>query len=143
MASHHGGKTHATAKYVARRKSAIVLGMNYGPDHNPMDNLLARTAGNISVYARGRDYHDVLKGKLKQLAGQFSAKTGNAVKVFVDTAPLMEKPLPSGGPWVAGQTYKSRLKTGRILVFLGIILTNANLPHDVPRRIIVGLSSMS
>ena len=44
-------------------KSAIVLGMNYGPDHNPMENLSARTAGNISVYARGRDYHDVLKGK--------------------------------------------------------------------------------
>ena len=74
-------------------KTAIVLGMNYGPDHDPMDNLAVKSAGNISVYARGRDYHDLVKGKLKQLAGQFAAQTGHVVKVFVDTAPLMEKPL--------------------------------------------------
>ena len=48
--------------------TAIVLGMNYGPDHDPMDNLAARDMGNISVYARGRDYHEVVKGKLKRLA---------------------------------------------------------------------------
>lgn len=114
-------------------KSAIVLGMNYGPDHNPMDNLSARTAGNISVYARGRDYHDVLKGKLKQLAGQFSAKTGIAVKVFVDTAPLMEKPLAqqAGLGWQGKHTNLVSRQAGSWL-FLGIILTDANLPHDVP-----------
>ena len=114
-------------------RSAIVLGMNYGPDHNPMDNLLARTAANISVYARGRDYHDVLKGKLKQLAGQFSAKTGNAVKVFVDTAPLMEKPLAqrAGLGWQGKHTNLVSRQAGSWF-FLGIILTNANLPHDVP-----------
>ena len=114
-------------------KSAIVLGMNYGPDHNPMDNLSARTAGNISVYARGRDYHDVLKGKLKQLASQFSAKTGNAVKVFVDTAPLMEKPLAqqAGLGWQGKHTNLVSRQAGSWL-FLGIILTDANLPHDVP-----------
>ena len=114
-------------------KSAIVLGMNYGPDHNPMDNLSARTAGNISVYARGRDYHDVLKGKLKQLAGQFSAKTGKAVKVFVDTAPLMEKPLAqqAGLGWQGKHTNLVSRQAGSWL-FLGIILTDANLPHDVP-----------
>ncbi len=114
-------------------KSAIVLGMNYGPDHNPMDNLLARTAGNISVYARGRDYHDVLKGKLKQLASQFSSKTGNAVKVFVDTAPLMEKPLAqqAGLGWQGKHTNLVSRQAGSWL-FLGIILTDANLPHDVP-----------
>ena len=114
-------------------KSAIVLGMNYGPNHNPMDNLSARTAGNISVYARGRDYHDVLKGKLKQLASQFSAKTGNAVKVFVDTAPLMEKPLAqqAGLGWQGKHTNLVSRQAGSWL-FLGIILTDANLPHDVP-----------
>lgn len=114
-------------------KSAIVLGMNYGPDHNPMDNLSARTAGNISVYARGRDYHDVLKGKLKQLASQFSAKTGNAVRVFVDTAPLMEKPLAqqAGLGWQGKHTNLVSRQAGSWL-FLGIILTDANLPHDVP-----------
>ena len=74
-------------------RSAIVCVMNYGPDHDPIDNIAATSHGNISVYARGRDYHDVIKGKLKQLAGRFAAKSGAAVKVFVDTAPLMEKPL--------------------------------------------------
>ncbi len=114
-------------------ESAIVLGMNYGPDHNPMDNLAARTAGNISVYARGRDYHDVLKGKLKQLASQFSVKTGNAVKVFVDTAPLMEKPLAqqAGLGWQGKHTNLVSRQAGSWL-FLGIILTDAILPHDVP-----------
>ncbi len=114
-------------------KSAIVLGMNYGPDHNPMDNLAARTAGNISVYARGRDYHDVLKGKLKQLASQFSVKTGYAVKVFVDTAPLMEKPLAqqAGLGWQGKHTNLVSRQAGSWL-FLGIILTDAILPHDVP-----------
>ena len=114
-------------------KSAIVLGMNYGPDHNPMDNLSARTAGNISVYARGRDYHDVLKGKLKQLASQFSAKTGNSVKVFVDTAPLMEKPLAqqAGLGWQGKHTNLVSRQAGSWL-FLGIILTDANLSLDIP-----------
>ena len=98
-----------------------------------MENLAARTAGNISVYARGRDYHDVLKGKLKQLAGQFSAKTGNAVKVFVDTAPLMEKPLAqrAGLGWQGKHTNLVSRQAGSWL-FLGIILTDANLSHDVP-----------
>ena len=79
-------------------RSAIILTMNYGPDHDPMDNLAAASHGNVSVYARGRDYHDVIKGRLKQLAGQFAARSGAEVKVFVDTAPLMEKPLaaPAG-----------------------------------------------
>ena len=70
--------------------TAIVLTMNYGPDHDPMDNIRQHDRGNISVYARGRDYHNVIKGKLKQLARQFSARSKANVKVFVDTAPLME-----------------------------------------------------
>ena len=114
-------------------KSAIVLGMNYGPDHDPMDNLGVPNSGNISVYARGRDYHDLLKGKLKQLASQFGAKTGNLVKVFVDTAPLMEKPLAqqAGLGWQGKHTNLVSRRAGSWL-FLGIILTDANLPHDIP-----------
>jgi hypothetical protein len=114
-------------------KSAIVLGMNYGPDHNPMDNLAAVSAGNISVYARGRDYHDVVKGKLKQLAGQFAAKTGSAVKVFVDTAPLMEKPLAqiAGLGWQGKHTNLVSRKAGSWL-FLGVILTDAVMRYDEP-----------
>lgn len=115
-------------------KSAIVFGMNYGPDHNPMDNLAARTSGNISVYARGRDYHEVVKGKLKQLASQFAVKTGNLVKVFVDTAPLMEKPLAqqAGLGWQGKHTNLVSRQAGSWL-FLGIILTDAILPYD-PRE---------
>ena len=114
-------------------KTAIVLGMNYGPDHDPMDNLAAKSAGNISVYARGRDYHDLVKGKLKQLAGQFAAQTGHAVKVFVDTAPLMEKPLAqtAGIGWQGKHTNLVSRKAGSWL-FLGVILTDAILPYDAP-----------
>lgn len=114
-------------------QSAIVLAMNYGPDHDPMDNLAAVRSGNISVYARGRDYHDVIKGKLKQLAGQFASKTGNAVKVFVDTAPLMEKPLAqkAGLGWQGKHTNLVSRTAGSWL-FLGVILTDAVLVYDQP-----------
>ena len=61
----------------AEAKTAIVLGMNYGPDHDPMANIAHRDAGNISVYARGKDYHEVIKGRLKQIAGRIAAR--NAV----------------------------------------------------------------
>ena len=114
-------------------QSAIVLAMNYGPDHDPMDNLAATQAGNISVYARGRDYHDVIKGKLKQLAGQFAGRTGKAVKVFVDTAPLMEKPLAqkAGLGWQGKHTNLVSRTAGSWL-FLGVILTDAILAYDQP-----------
>jgi len=117
----------------AGAKTAIVLGMNYGPDHDPMGNLAAKSAGNISVYARGRDYHDLVKGKLKQLAGQFAAQTGHAVKVFVDTAPLMEKPLAqtAGIGWQGKHTNLVSREAGSWL-FLGVILTDAILPYDAP-----------
>ena len=114
-------------------RSAIILTMNYGPDHDPMDNLAATGHGNISVYARGRDYHDVIKGRLKQLAGQFAAKTGADVKVFVDTAPLMEKPLAAqaGAGWQGKHTNLVSRTSGSWL-FLGTILTDADLPRDPP-----------
>ena len=112
-------------------KTALVLAMNYGPDHDPMINLVNRSAGNISVYARGRDYHEVLKGKLKTLAGQFASKTGHAVKVFVDTAPLMEKPLAqkAGLGWQGKHTNLVSRSAGSWL-FLGVILTEALLAFD-------------
>ncbi len=115
--------------------SAIIMAMNYGPDHDPMGNLAHRSAGNISVYARGRDYHEVVKGKLKQLAGQFASKTGHAVKVFVDTAPLMEKPLAqqAGLGWQGKHTNLVSRKAGSWL-FLGVVLTDAKLPYDSPER---------
>ena len=112
-------------------RSAIVLTMNYGPDHDPMDNLAARDRGNVSVYARGRDYHNVIKGRLKQLAGQFAAKSGADVKVFVDTAPLMEKPLAAkaGAGWQGKHTNLVSRENGSWL-FLGTILTSAEMATD-------------
>ena len=77
-------------------KSVVMLGLNYGPEGDPLAVLKRRDAGAISVYARRRDYHDVIKGKLKRLAAFLiaAARPEQAdVKVFVDTAPLMEKPL--------------------------------------------------
>jgi epoxyqueuosine reductase len=114
-------------------KTAIVLTMNYGPDHDPMDNICQRDRGNISVYARGRDYHDVIKGKLKQLASQFAARSRANVKVFVDTAPLMEKPLAAqaGAGWQGKHTNLVSRNAGSWL-FLGTILTDADLPYDTP-----------
>ena len=114
-------------------QTAIVLGMNYGPDHDPMVNLSQRASGNISVYARGRDYHEVIKGKLKQLASQIVGKYDVKVKVFVDTAPLMEKPLAaqSGLGWQGKHTNLVSRDFGSWL-FLGVILTDAIFPEDAP-----------
>ncbi|MGB2319619.1 MAG: tRNA epoxyqueuosine(34) reductase QueG [Candidatus Puniceispirillum sp.] len=112
-------------------RTAIVLGMNYGPDHDPMGNLDARDKGNISVYARGRDYHEVIKGKLKQLAGRLAAKSGWQVRVFVDTAPLMEKPLgQSAGIGWQGKHTNLVSRTHGSWLFLGTILTDGELPYD-------------
>ena len=112
-------------------KTAIVMVMNYGPDHDPMDNLKATDAGNISVYARGRDYHDVIKGRLKQIAGRIAARERVMVKVFVDTAPLMEKPLAAqaGLGWQGKHTNLVSREYGSWL-FLGVILTDADWAED-------------
>src|SRR5262249_17971535 len=74
-------------------RSAVMVGRAYAPRGNPLDALGLRDRGIIAVYAKGRDYHDVIKGKIKALARRFAALSGADVKVFVDTAPLMEKPL--------------------------------------------------
>ena len=111
-------------------RSAVVLGMSYAPDDNPLDALSERNHGLISAYARSRDYHDEIKGKLKQCAGVLAAQ-GHAVKVFVDTAPLMEKPLArqSGMGWQGKHTVLVSRDHGNWLL-LGIILTTADLPPD-------------
>lgn len=114
-------------------RSAIVLGMNYGPECDPLEQLEDKHRANISVYARNRDYHDVVKGKLKTLAGWVAAQTGEDVKVFVDTAPLMEKPLAAraGAGWQGKHTNLVSREFGSWL-FLGVILSAANLPCDEP-----------
>ncbi len=112
-------------------QSAILLGMNYGPDSDPLTNLSQADRANISVYARNRDYHDLIKGKLKTLAGWIASRLGAEVKVFVDTAPLMEKPLAerSGIGWQGKHTNLVSRDFGSWL-FLGSILTDAVLVAD-------------
>jgi epoxyqueuosine reductase len=114
-----------------RAKSVVMLGVNYGPDTDPMALLAERGVGNISVYARNRDYHELIKGKLKELAGLLSRRAGAEVKVFVDTAPLMEKPLAeaAGIGWQGKHTVLVSRQFGSWL-FLGAILTDAELPVD-------------
>ncbi len=114
-------------------RSIIMLGMNYGPDEDPLP-LLARTeCGNFSVYARNRDYHDIIKGRLKELAGLLHRRTGAEVKVFVDTAPVMEKPLAeaAGIGWQGKNTVLISRRFGSWM-FLGAIFTSAELPPDAP-----------
>ena len=74
-------------------RSIIMLGMNYGPDDDPLAILRERSHGAISVYAQGDDYHEVIKPKLKAVARWLIAQAGGDAKVFVDTAAVMEKPL--------------------------------------------------
>jgi epoxyqueuosine reductase len=117
-------------------KSLIMLGLNYGPAVDPLAALSRPETGAISVYARHRDYHDVLKGKLKELAAFLvvAARPEKAdVKVFVDTAPLLEKPLAAraGLGWQGKHTNLVSREFGSWL-FLGAILTNFELPPDPP-----------
>jgi epoxyqueuosine reductase len=111
--------------------AAVMLGLNYGPDRDPLASLADRSAATISVYARNRDYHDLVKGKLKRVASRFAARTGSEVKVFVDTAPLMEKPLAAaaGIGWQGKHTNLVSREFGSWL-FLGAILTEIALPPD-------------
>ena len=116
-----------------RAKSVVMLGINYGPDSDPLALLAERTVGNISVYARNRDYHEIIKGRLKELAGLLSRRADAEVKVFVDTAPLMEKPLAeaAGLGWQGKHTVLVSREFGSWL-FLGAILTDAELPVNEP-----------
>ncbi len=141
---------HGTMDWLARRVdergdpralwpdavTVIALGLSYAPSHDPLAVLARTDRGAISVYAQGRDYHDVVKGKLKSLAGFLVSRAppGTAVKVFVDTAPVMEKPLAAaaGLGWQGKHTNLVSRDHGSWL-FLGEILTTLALPASVPR----------
>jgi epoxyqueuosine reductase len=114
-------------------KSVILLGMNYGPDENPLALIEQPSRGAISVYARGEDYHELIKGRLKQIGGWLVAKAGGDIKVFVDTAPVMEKPLAAaaGLGWQGKHTNLVSRQFGSWL-FLGAIFTTLELPADEP-----------
>jgi len=114
-------------------KTAILLSMNYGPEVNPLDILEKREKAAISVYAKNRDYHDIIKGRLKQIAQKIASRTGAKVKVFVDTAPLMEKPLAqqAGLGWQGKHTNLVSREFGSWL-FLGSILTDQEFEADEP-----------
>ncbi|WP_152010960.1 tRNA epoxyqueuosine(34) reductase QueG [Hoeflea sp. EC-HK425] len=112
-------------------RSVIVLAMNYGPDRDPLENLAHPQNATVSVYARNRDYHDIIKGKLKELAGKFASRAGGDVKVFVDTAPVMEKPLAqaAGLGWIGKHTNLVSRSHGS-WIFLASIFTTVDLAAD-------------
>ncbi|WP_292293900.1 tRNA epoxyqueuosine(34) reductase QueG, partial [Mesorhizobium sp.] len=116
-------------------RSIVVLAMNYGPDHDPRKLQARRDRGAISVYAQNRDYHDIMKGRLKEIAGKIVAKAGGDVKVFVDTAPVMEKPLAeaAGLGWQGKHTNLVSRQHGSWL-FLGTIFTTAELEPDTAEQ---------
>ncbi len=112
-------------------RSIIVAGMNYGPDDDPMARLARTDRGVISVYARNRDYHDVIKKRLKRVGRWLGESKGASLKVFVDTAPVPEKPLAeaAGLGWQGKHTNLVSRAFGSWL-FLGAIYTDLNLPAD-------------
>ncbi len=114
-------------------RSVIMLGHNYAPDHNPMEKLAKKSSGNISCYAQNEDYHDIIKKKLKQIARWMAQKYGCEVKVFVDTAPVMEKPLAqsAGLGWQGKHTCVVSREFGSWL-FLGAIFTTLEIEPDEP-----------
>ncbi len=112
-------------------KSAILVGQTYAPPDDSLALLDEKQSGLVSAYAARRDYHDVIKGKLKQLAQWLARESGEDVKVFVDTAPLMEKPLAqrAGLGWQGKHTNLVSRQHGSWL-FLGAILSAAEIEPD-------------
>lgn len=147
-AGHHGEmgwisetlprRAHPRAMWPEAR-SAIVLGLNYAPDADPLAILGQPDRGAISVYAQGDDYHEVIKPRLKALGRDLQARLGGELKVFVDTAPLMEKPLAerAGAGWQGRHTNLVSRTHGSWL-FLGVILTTLDLPPDRPEPMACG-----
>jgi len=132
MASHADRRAHPRALWQDVR-SIVMLGKNYGPAGDPLALLAETSRGLVSCYAQGRDYHDVVKSGLKRVARRLVDAGGVEVKVFVDTAPLMEKPLAqaAGLGWQGKHTNLVSRDFGSWL-FLGAILTTAELPPDAP-----------
>jgi epoxyqueuosine reductase len=114
-------------------RSVVVLGMNYGPEIDPLAILAQKDRGGISVYARHRDYHDLVKKRLKELGRWIADRYKIEIKVFVDTAPVMEKPLAAqaGIGWQGKHTNLVSRDLGSWL-FLGEIFLALDLPPDVP-----------
>jgi len=123
-------RAHPQAMWPGAR-SAVLLGVNYGPDTDPRAILDHPDRGAISVYAQGSDYHEVIKKRLKQLAGWMAQRFGAEVKVFVDTAPLLEKPLAEGAGlgWQGKHTNLVSRQFGSWL-FIGSVLTSLELVPD-------------
>ncbi|MDX2233153.1 MAG: tRNA epoxyqueuosine(34) reductase QueG [Hyphomonadaceae bacterium] len=130
LATERRRRAHPTHLWPAAR-SAVMVGVSYAPPFDPLTLLDNRTHAAVSVYAARRDYHDVVKGRLKDLGQWLARETGAAVKVFVDTAPLMEKPLAqrAGLGWQGKHTNLVSRDHGSWLL-LGAILTEAALPAD-------------
>jgi epoxyqueuosine reductase len=114
-------------------RAVVMLGVNYGPADDPLAILKARTRGAISVYAQGDDYHELIKPRLKSLGRWLVENAGGDIKVFVDTAPVMEKPLAqaAGLGWQGKHTNLVSREHGSWL-FLGAIFTTLELPPDRP-----------
>ncbi len=119
----------------AEVRTIVMLGVNYGPTDDPLAILSERMRGAISVYAQGDDYHQVVKPRLKSLGRWLIDNAGGDIKVFVDTAPLMEKPLAeaAGLGWQGKHTNLVSREHGSWL-FLGAIFTTLDLPPDAPER---------
>jgi epoxyqueuosine reductase len=142
-----GQGRHGTMEWMARNaerradpkalwpeaKSIVVLGANYGPDRDPLEALARPDTGAISVYAQGSDYHDILKARLKRLAGDIAETFSAKVKVFIDTAPVLEKPLAqqAGIGWQGKHTNLVSRDFGSWL-FLGSVFTTLDLEPDAP-----------
>ncbi|MFK7874890.1 MAG: tRNA epoxyqueuosine(34) reductase QueG [Paracoccaceae bacterium] len=114
-------------------KSVLMLAESYTPDHDPLQILNHKDRGAISVYAQGKDYHDLVKKRLKRLARWMVEQTGCAVKVFVDTAPVPEKALgqAAGLGWQGKHTNLVSRDWGN-WAFLGSVFTSLDLPSDAP-----------
>ena len=140
-----GAGHHGSMDWMARRRderasptglwdearSVIALALNYAPPGDPLALLARPERGSIAAYARGRDYHDVMKKRLKQLARWIAETHGADVKVFVDTAPVMEKPAAqaAGLGWQGKHTNLVSRTHGSWL-FLGEVFTTLDLPPD-------------
>ncbi len=112
-------------------KSVIVVALNYGPSQDPLELLTHKERGNVSVYARNKDYHDILKKRVKAIARWLHQEYDAGVKVFVDTAPVMEKPLAAraGVGWQGKHTNLVSREAGSWF-FLGEVFTTLDLAPD-------------
>lgn len=139
-ASHHGEMEWMQCRSEWRQdptklwpqaKSVIMLAESYAPDQDPLENLEKQDHGCISVYAQNRDYHDIIKKRLKRLGHWLVKETGAEIKVFVDTAPVMEKPLAeaAGLGWQGKHTNLVSMTLGNWF-FLGAIFTTHWLKRD-------------